>query len=208
MTVLGLFSDGAGLDARRGRGYTGASAAAAVAAEMIKTNRSRLEIRQEPDAASSLAGALIVAFGAMELVVSGAALAGGLVAGRDEDTGVSLLRAALGAAFFGAGWFFLRQRSRVVVDLDHRMVLLCIGVGGRRFDGNESHDLLDFESVVLARRESRRLLGGGVLRSDVVCLRRHDGSELDIYWASDPRDGALTARRVADFASLPYAGRA
>lgn len=174
---------------------------------MIKTTRSRLEIRQEPDAASSLAGALIVAFGAMEFLISTAGLLSSLALGREEDAGVGLLRAALGAAFFAAGWFFLRQRSRVVLDLDHRMVLQYIGVGGRRFDGNESHDLLDFSAVVLVRREHRRLLSGVTTRSDVVCLRRPDGSDLEIYWASDPRDGSDTARRVADFASLPYLGR-
>ena len=128
---------------------------------MIKTTRSRLEIRQEPDAASSLAGALIVAFGAMEFLISAAALAGAVIIGNTENAGVSVLRAVLGAAFFGAGWFFLRQRSRVVFDLDHRMVLQYIGVGGQRFDGNESHDLADFSAVVLTRQEQRGLLRRG-----------------------------------------------
>jgi hypothetical protein len=176
-------------------------------AEMIKTTRSRLEIRQEPDAPSSLAGALIVAFGAMEVITAGALLLKDVLFQGQQQAGFYLLRALLGACFFGAGWFFLRQRSRVVLDLDHRMVLLYIGVGGRRFDGNESHDLLDFDSVVLTRRETRRLFSWGSARADVVCLRRPDGSDLDIYWAEDPRDGMDTARRVADFISLPYLGR-
>ena len=174
---------------------------------MIKTTRSRLEIRQEPDAASSLAGALIVAFGAMEFLISAAALAGAVIIGNTENAGVSVLRAVLGAAFFGAGWFFLRQRSRVVFDLDHRMVLQYIGVGGQRFDGNESHDLADFSAVVLTRQEQRGLLRRGLLRSDVVCLRRPDGSDLEVYWAGGGRDASDTARRVADFVSLPYLGR-
>lgn len=174
---------------------------------MIKTTRSRLEIRQEPDAPSSLAGALIVAFGAMEVLTASVLLAKNLLFEGQQQAGFFLLRALLGACFFGAGWFFLRQRSRVVLDLDHRMVLLYIGVGGRRYDGNESHDLLDFSSVVLARRETRKLFSRGSTRSDVVCLRRPDGSDLEVYWADDARDGADTARRVADFVSLPYLGR-
>ncbi|MDX6771042.1 MAG: hypothetical protein SF051_16040 [Elusimicrobiota bacterium] len=174
---------------------------------MIKTTRSRLEIRQEPDAPSSLAGALIVAFGAMEFLIATGTVIGAAWLGRESNLGVGVLRAALGALFFAAGWFFLRQRSRVVLDLDHRMVLLYIGVGGRRFDGNESHDLADFSSVVLTRSDDRRLLGGAPLRSEVVCLRRPDGSDLEVYWASDPREAADTARRVADFAALPYLGR-
>lgn len=174
---------------------------------MIKTTRSRLEIRQEPDAASSLAGALIVAFGAMEVLTCTARVLKAQLFHEAADFPVLLLRTALGAAFFAAGWFFLRQRSRVVLDLDHRMVLLYIGVGGRRFDGNESHDLLDFSAVVLVRRETRRLLARGSSRSDVVCLRRPDGSDLEVYWADDSRDGSDTARRVADFVSLPYLGR-
>lgn len=174
---------------------------------MIKTTRSRLEIRQEPDAPSSLAGALIVAFGAMEALSAGLLLLKTLIWAGNASAGVYLLRAALGASFFGLGWFFLRQRSRVVLDLDHRMVLLYIGVGGRRFDGNASHDLLDFAGVVLVRREHRRLLSRSTSRSDVVCLRRPDGSDLEIYWASDANEGVDTARRVADFISLPYLGR-
>lgn len=174
---------------------------------MIKTTRSRLEIRQEPDAPSSLAGALIVAFGAMEVLTASALLAKNVLFEGQQQAGVFFLRALLGACFFGAGWFFLRQRSRVVLDLDHRMVLLYIGVGGRRFDGNESHDLLDFSAVVLVRRETRRLLTGKSTRSDVVCLRRPDGSDLELYWAEDARDGSDTARRVADFVSLPFLGR-
>ncbi len=173
---------------------------------MIKTTRSRLEIRQEPDAPSSLAGALIVAFGAMEFLMSSVSLATNALLSGPENPAVGLLRAVLGATFFFAGWFFLRQRSRVVLDLDHRMVLLYIGVGGRRSDGNESHDLADFSSVVLTRREQRRLFGADG-RIDVVCLRRPDGTELEVYWSGDMRDGADTARRVADFASLPYLGR-
>lgn len=174
---------------------------------MIKTTRSRLEIRQEPDAPSSLAGALIVAFGAMEVLTCAWLMLKAQLFSEPLGTPVYLLRAVLGACFFMAGWFFLRQRSRVVFDLDHRMVLSYIGVGGRRFDGNESHDLLEFSSVVLARRENRRLLGGRPTRAEVVCLRRPDGSELEVYWTDDARDGSDTARRVADFLSLPYLGR-
>jgi hypothetical protein len=174
---------------------------------MIKTTRSRLEIRQEPDAPSSLAGALIVAFGAMEVLTCAFVMVKAQLFSEPLNLPVHVVRAVLGAAFFVAGWFFLRQRSRVVLDLDHRMVLSYIGVGGRRFDGNESHDLLDFSAVVLVRRETRRLFSRGSARSDVVCLRRPDGSDLEVYWAEDPRDGAGTARRVADFVSLPYLGR-
>lgn len=174
---------------------------------MIKTTRSRLEIRQEPDAPSSLAGALIVAFGATEVLTVMWLLARGFVVPDDTPAVVYVLRAVLGAVFFFAGWFFLRQRSRVVLDLDHRMVLLYIGVGGRYSEGNESHDLADFSSVVLTRRQQRRMLGGGRVDADVVCLRRPDGSDLEVYWASGGRDGSDTARRVADFLSLPYLGR-
>lgn len=174
---------------------------------MIKTTRSRLEIRQEPDAPSSLAGALIVAFGATEVLTVIWLCARGMLVSGETPSPVYLLRAVLGATFFIAGWFFLRQRSRAVFDLDHRMLLLYIGVGGRRSDGNESHDLADFTSVILARREQRRVFGHARARADVVCLRRHDGSDVEVYWAGDGRDGVDTARRVADFVSLPYLGR-
>lgn len=174
---------------------------------MIKTTRSRLEIRQEPDAASSLAGALIVAFGAMEVLTCVWLMAKAQLLSAPLNVPVHVLRAVLGATFFVAGWFFLRQRSRVVFDLDHRMVLQYIGVGGQRFDGNESHDLADFSAVVLTRQEQRGVLRRGLLRADVVCLRRRDGTDLEVYWAGSGRDASDTARRVADFVSLPYLGR-
>ena len=174
---------------------------------MIKTTRSRLEIRQEPDKTSSLVGALFVAVGATEALLSVASI----LAEWSEPAGRGALlpavRLFLAAGFAVSGWFFLRGRSRVVLDLDHRMVARYLGVGGQSVGGNRSWDLAEFAAVVLVRRERRRLLHGSSNRSDVVCLRRHDGSDLELYWAGDAADGSRVAGRVADFANLPFLGR-
>lgn len=173
---------------------------------MIKTTRSRLELRQEPDKTSSLVGALLVAVGGTEALLSFAALVAEWALPSGRGFVFPAVRLGLAAAFGGAGWFFLRGRSRFVVDLDHCMVARYMGVGGQAVGGNRSWDLREFAAVVLVRREHRRLFNGFSSRSEVVCLRRPDGSDLEIYWAGDRGDGSEVAGRVADFSGLPYLG--
>ncbi|MDE2489515.1 MAG: hypothetical protein KGM24_01620 [Elusimicrobia bacterium] len=173
---------------------------------MIKTTRSRLEIRQEPDRPSSLAGALLVGVGGVEAMLSLGALIAEWVLPMGRGYLAPALRMVGAGAFAAAGWFFLRGRSRVVVDLDHRMVARYLGVGGRAVGGNRSWDLAEFAAVVLVRRERRRLLKGLTSRSEIVCLRRPDGSDLEIYWTGS--GGAEIASRVAEFAGLSYFGPA
>jgi hypothetical protein len=172
---------------------------------MIRTTRSRLEIRQEPDKTSSLVGSLLVAAGAAQALLSLATLAAewAFPDGRSRlwpsaSLAVSLVLAAV-------GWFFLRGRARFVLDLDHRMVARYMGVGGRAVGGNRSWDLEEFAAVVLVRRERRRRIKGFTARSEVVCLRRPDGSDLELYWSRDGGDDI--AVRVASFTGLPYFGR-
>jgi hypothetical protein len=172
---------------------------------MIKTTRSRLVIRQEPDRASSVVGALLVAVGATEALMSVAALIAEYVAPAGHGYLLSGIRLGLSVLFAASGWFFLRGRSRVVLDLDHRMVARYMGVGGRSSGGNQSWDLMEFAAVVLVRRERRRLLTGFATRTETVCLRRPDGSDLELHWSAD--GGAEIAARVADFAGLPFLGR-
>ncbi len=171
---------------------------------MIRTSRSRLEIRQEPDRASSLAGSLLLAAGGVQVLMA----AGGIVAEWALPSGRGYLvlgaRLAVSALFAASGWFFLHGRSRTVLDLDHRMVARYMGVGGRAVGGNRSWDLAEFAAVVLVRREQRRVLGGMSSRSEAVCLRRPDGSDLELYWSQG--DGDEVAERVAAFAGLPYLG--
>ena len=101
---------------------------------MIKTTRSRLEIRQEPDRTASVAGALLMAAG-----------------------------------------------------------------------GNRSWDLEEFAAVVLVSRERRRRLKGFTRRTEIVCLRRPDGTDLELYWSG--AGGDEIASRVSGFTGLPYLGR-
>ncbi|MDE2142804.1 MAG: hypothetical protein KGJ84_10365 [Elusimicrobia bacterium] len=172
---------------------------------MIKTTRSRLEIRQEPDRASSVVGALLVAVGATESLLAIALLAAELFEPTRLGMLIPAIRLTLSAAFALSGWFFLSGRSRVVLDLDHRMVARYMGVGSRAAGGNQSWDLLDFVAVVLVRRERRRALAGSISRTEAVCLRRPDGSDLELHWSPD--GGAEIAARVADFTGLPFLGR-
>lgn len=174
---------------------------------MIKTTRSRLEIRQEPDRTSSLAGFLLVAVGGAEALLSLAALIAEWTMPVGRGYLFASIRLCTAAALAASGWFFLRGRSRIVVDLDHRMVARYLGVGGPGVGGNRSWDLEEFAAVVLVRRERRRLLKGFSARSEVVCLRRPDGSDLELYWAGDAEDASVIAGRVADFAGLPFVGR-
>ncbi|MFI5345849.1 MAG: hypothetical protein ACHQ51_05700 [Elusimicrobiota bacterium] len=172
---------------------------------MIKTTRSRLEIRQEPDRTSSVVGALLVAVGATEALLSIAALIAEGAAPSGRGFLLPAIRLAVSALFAASGWFFLRGRSRVVLDLDHRMVARYMGVGSRSSGGNESWDLEEFRAVVLVRRERRRPFSGFRSRTEAVCLRRPDGSDLELHWSSD--GGAEIAARVADFSGLPFLGR-
>ncbi len=170
---------------------------------MIKTTRSRLEIRQDPDRASYVVGVLLALAGSAEAVRS----LGALIAEWALPVGGCLVPAArlvLSALFAASGWFFLRGRSRVVFDLDHRMVVRYMGVGGGGA-GNRSWDLADFEAVVLARRAKRRPLLGPSRRFEVVCLRRPDGECLELHRSSG--GGGEIAARIADFTGLPYSGR-
>jgi hypothetical protein len=171
---------------------------------MIKTSRSRLEIRQEPDRASSVVGALLVAIGATEALMSLAAIIAEWAAPVGHGFVLPAIRFGVSAVFAGSGWFFLRGRSRVVVDLDHRMVARYMGVGSRSVGGNQSWDLEEFASVVLVRRERRRLARFGA-RLESVCLRRPDGTELELHWSAE--GGGEIAARVSSFTGLPYLGR-
>lgn len=174
---------------------------------MIRTSRSRLEIRQEPDATASVAGLALVSFGLVEMITMSL---GGVVAwafDRPFAPVIACVRFVLGALFVASGWLFLRGRSRVVIDLEHRMVARYLGVGGQSVGGNRTWDLGEFDAVVLVSRERRRLLFRESSRSWVVCLRRRDGDELELYWTGDAQDGARAAAAAADFAELPYFGR-
>jgi len=174
---------------------------------MIKTSRSRLEIRQEPDATASIAGLALACFGLVEMIFSFATA----ITAWALDTPGSLLipgiRFVFGALFMASGWLFLRGRSRVVLDREHRMVARYLGVGGHSVGGNATWDLAEFRAVILVSRERRRLLVGKVQRNYVVCLRRVDGGDLELYWARDAEDGARAASSAAEFAGLPYYGR-
>ncbi len=174
---------------------------------MIKTSRSRLEIRQEPDTTASLAGLALVAFGLVEIIFNAGTVIASLVLDRHASMVIPGIRLALGALFMLSGWLFLRGRSRVVLDRDHRMVARYLGVGGHSVGGNATWDLEEFRAVVLVSRERRRLLVGAVRRMYVVCMRRHDGDDLELYWARDAEDGARAAASAAEFAGLPYYGR-
>lgn len=120
---------------------------------------------------------------------------------------IPCLRFLFGAVFVASGWLFLRGRSRVVIDRDHRMVARYLGVGGQSVGGNATWDIEEFRAVVLVSRERRRLFSGSHTRSYVVCLRRFDGGDLELYWARNSEDGARAASMAAEFASLPYFGR-
>lgn len=174
---------------------------------MIKTSRSRFEIRQDPDTTAAVAGIALASFGAVEMIVT----LGSTLAAYAFRNPVALLvpsvRFILGAAFMASGWLFLRGRSRVVIDREHRMVARYLGVGGHSSGGNATWDLEEFRAVILVSRERRRLLLGGSGFSWVVCLRRHDGGDLEVYWARDAEDGARAASNAAEFAGLPYYGR-
>lgn len=175
---------------------------------MIKTSRSRLEIRQEPDTTASMAGLALVCFGIVEMLFSFATV---IVAyygiGRPSSMIIPCIRFVFGGLFVASGWLFLRGRSRVVIDREHRMVARYLGVGGHSVGGNATWDLEDFRAVILVSREHRRLLVGANARSYVVCLRRYDGGDLELYWARDADDGARAASSAAEFAGLPYYGR-
>ena len=87
------------------------------------------------------------------------------------------------------------------------MVARYLGVGGQSVGGNRTWDLEEFRAVVLVSRERRRLFIGAIARTYVVSLRRHDGGDLELYWANDADDGARVASTAAEFAELPYYGR-
>ena len=111
------------------------------------------------------------------------------------------------ASFASSVWFFLRRRSRVVLDLEHRMVARYLGVGGPSSGGNHCWDLAEFSEVVLARRQRRRLLTGFGAGAWLVCLRRPDGSDLELYCSRDAEEAAAVAARAAYFAGLPHVRR-
>ena len=178
-----------------------------LSAEMIKTTRSRLEIRQDPDKTASLVGALLVAFGSVEALSSAAALFAQWIAPHDRGFLLPSLRLALAVLFTVSGWFFLRRRSRVVLDLEHRMVARYLGVGGPASGGNRTWDLDEFSFASLERTSRRRNWAGGVLDLWVIRLSRPDGSELELYRTRDEGDAQATAMGVASFAGLPLRGR-
>ena len=172
---------------------------------MIKTTRSRLEIRQEPDRTASVVGALLVAVGGTEALLSLALILSEWTFPVGRSNLYPAIRMLAALLFAGSGWFFLRGRSRFVLDLEHRMVARYMGVGSQAGGGNCSWDLQDFAAVVLIRRERRRALKRFSARTEVVCLRRPDGSDLELYWSGE--GGDEIASRVAGFTGLPYLGR-
>jgi hypothetical protein len=174
---------------------------------MIKTTRSRIEIRQEPDHKSSLLGALLTAVGGLGALLALASLITEWALPVGRGYAISGAKLAASLALLGLGWFLLRRRSRIVLDLDHRMVARYRSFGSPSVGGNLSWDLAEFSAVILVDRERRRFLKGLRARSAVVCLRRPDGTDLELYWSADPQEGAETAARVANFTGLPYFGR-
>ena len=174
---------------------------------MIKTSRSRLEIQQEPDVTASIAGLALVCFGLVEMIFTVGTMVSAYVFENHASLIVPCVRFVFGAVFMASGWLFLRGRSRVVLDLEHRMVARYLGVGGHSVGGNATWDLHEFQAVILISRERRRLFLGARYQTYVVCLRRIDGGDLDLYWARDVEDGARVASSAAEFAGLPYYGR-
>ena len=174
---------------------------------MIKTSRSRLEIRQEPNATASMAGLALVCFGLVEMIFTFGTVVAAYALEHPAPLLLPGVRFVFGAVFVTSGWLFLRGRSRVVIDRDHRMVARYLGVGGHSVGGNATWDLEEFRSVILVGRERRCLLIGAITRTYVVCLRRYDGGDLELYWARDAEDGARAASTAAEFAGLPYYGR-
>ncbi|MFI5361953.1 MAG: hypothetical protein ACHQ49_08295 [Elusimicrobiota bacterium] len=172
---------------------------------MIKTTRSRLEIRQEPDRTSSVVGALLVAVGGTEAMLSLALILSEWTFPMGRSNLYPAVRMAAALLFACSGWFFLRGRCRFVLDLEHRMVARYMGVGSQAVGGNRSWDLADFAAVVLVQRERRRVLKGFTARTEIVCLRRPDGTDLELYWSGG--GGGEIAARVSDFTGLPYLGR-
>ena len=173
---------------------------------MIKTTRSRLEIRQEPDRTSSVVGALFVAVGGTEAMLSLALILSEWTYPMGRSNLYPAIRMIAALLFAGSGWFFLRGRCRFVLDLEHRMVARYMGVGSQAVGGNRSWDLEEFAAVVLIRRERRRLLKSFASRTEIVCLRRPDGTDLELYWSGE--GGDAIAARVSGFTGLPYLGNA
>lgn len=174
---------------------------------MIKTSRSRFEIRQDPDTTAAMAGLALVCFGFAEMIFTLGSAVAAWALSHPAPLLVPLVRFVLGAAFVASGWLFLRGRSRVVIDREHRMVARYLGVGGHSVGGNATWDLEEFRAVILVSRERRRLFSGASRSTYVVCLRRFDGGDLELYWARDAEDGARAAASAAEFAGLPYYGR-
>ena len=172
---------------------------------MIKTTRSRLEIRQEPDRASSAVGAILVAVAGTEALLSLALIVSEWASPAGRGYLYPAIRMSVSLIFLLSGWFFLRGRCRFVLDLDHRMVARYMGVGSQAMGGNRSWDLQEFAAVILLRREKRRLLKGFTARTEIVCLRRPDGTDLELYWSGG--GGNEIAERVAGFTGRPYFGR-
>jgi len=172
-------------------------------AEMIKTTRRRLEIHQDPDKVASLVGALLVAFGSVEAMSSAATLLAELIVRHDHGRLIASLRLALAVLFAASGWFFLRRRSRVVLDREHHMVARYMGVGGHASGGNRTWDLSDFVEVSLEQRSRRKRWSAASGSVWVVSLWRADGTELELYRSQDLAEADFAAARAADFTGLP-----
>ncbi len=155
-----------------------------------------------------MAGVALVCFGLVEMIFMFATVAASYALERPAPLLIPCVRFAFGAMFVASGWLFLRGRSRVVLDREHRMVARYLGVGGHAVGGNATWDLDEFRAVILVSRERRRLLVGAAGRTYVVCLRRFDGGDLELYWARDAEDGARAAITAAEFTELPYYGLA
>lgn len=155
----------------------------------------------------SLAGLALASFGLVEMTFMIGTVIASYALSRPVPLLIPCLRFVFGALFVATGWLFLRGRSRVVLDRDHRMVARYLGVGGHSTGGNATWDLDEFRAVILVSREKRRFFSGAQGPSYVVCLRRFDGGDLELYWARDAQDGARAASSAAEFAGLPYYGR-
>jgi hypothetical protein len=170
---------------------------------MMKISRSRLVVRQDPNATASLAGGALACFGCSEMILTAWSVTQAILTPQPVPLLVPCVRFALGALFVASGWLFLRGRSRVVIDRSHRMVARYLGVGGYSAGGNRTWDLGEFDSVSVTIREKRSLIGGA-RRCHVVCLKRADGSGLELYWASGADESSRVASNVAQFSGLPY----
>ena len=87
------------------------------------------------------------------------------------------------------------------------MVARYMGVGSQAVGGNRSWDPRSSRpSCWDSRDERRRLLKGFIARTEIVRLRRADGTDLELYWSGEGGDDI--AARVSNFTGLLPTGAA